>query len=159
LSEEEYNPIPTDLDADQAKAAVLDTCKSPLEMDIAEMSRGLEKWGFKIKEFERLSEPNPRVLQEYIVWIDSHYGIELAKTNMANWLQNIPEFPWLGKWDFVVNYAKMNFAGNEFTVRVTRYTDPFYRLHGLNIKVPWPEYSRRELLKATTWQRPLIHVK
>jgi hypothetical protein len=146
------------LSIDEAKAIVLDTCKSPLEMDIAQMRRGLAQQGFSIIEFERLTDPDPHTLQQYMVWIESaNMELQQAKTGMAAWLQGMPEFPWVGKWDFVVKYARMNMAYSEFTVRITRYSTAIYQMHGLNIRIPWPERSRRELLNTTAWQRPLIY--
>jgi hypothetical protein len=148
------NPIPVDLDEDAAKAIVLETCKSALEMDIAQMKRGLEKWGFRIKDFERLTDPYPYppTLQEYMVWVECHYAWDLAKTNFSNWLQGLPDFPWVGKWDFVVNAQVMNMATREFTVRVTRFLGYVHSLHGLPIRVPWPD-RRREIIDTTRWQR------
>lgn len=142
--------------ADEAKAIVLDTCKSPLDMDIAQMRLGLEKWGFTISDFERFSAPDAETFQTYMVWIESgNMGIEQARTNMANWLKGMPEFPWVGHWDFVVKYAQMNMAYSEFTVRITRFTSAIYQMHGLNIRIPWPQRSRREIANTTAWQRPL----
>lgn len=144
---------------DQAKAIVLETCKSPLQMDIAQMKRGLEYWGFEIKEYELLSDGKPGVLQEYMVWLDCHYGIELARTNIANWLTGLKDFPWIGRWDYVVNYAKMGglvVQRADFTVVVTRYSGGVFNVHGVDVKMPWPN-RRRELIDETKWQRPYLY--
>lgn len=165
------SPIPVEPDVDQIKSAVLETCRSPIEMDIAQMRRGLEKWGFKITEYERLTDDRDRhVLQEYMVWIDSSYGIELARTNIGNWLQEMPTFPWIGRWDFVVKYSHVKkFKGDggnlsdfslrvecDFTVRVRRWSGGLFNVHGVAVKVPWAD-RRREIMKSTAWQRPLIY--
>lgn len=156
------NPIPTDPDRDQVKSIVLDTCKSPIQMDIAEMRRGLEKWGFKIDDFELLNDDKPGVLKEHMVWLSGHTGIEAAKANITNWLMELKEFPWIGRWDFVVKYVRFHRHGEaydpsgDFTVAVTRYTGGIFNIHGLPIRTLWPD-RRRELVDDTKWQRPYIN--
>jgi hypothetical protein len=152
------NPIQDDLDRDQVKAIVLDTCKSPLEMDIAQMQRSLEKWGFKVEEFELLNEPSPGALKEHMVWLTCNYGIELARTNIENWLTGLKDFPWIGRWDFVVKYARFHRHGpvsdprGDFTVAVTRFSGGVFNVHGVRAKMPWPD-RKREIVDETKWQR------
>ena len=55
-------------------------------------------------------------------------------------------------YDFVVNAQVMNMATREFTVRVTRFLGYVHSLHGLPIRVPWPD-RRREVIAETRWQR------
>lgn len=113
---------------DEAKAIVLDTCKSPMDMDIAEMRPGLEMRGFTISDFERLTAPH--VFQQYLVWVDCPHGYELAKKHFENWLMSLSDFPWIGKWDYIITGA--------FTVRVTRYQG-HYGISPWVGKLPWPE--------------------
>lgn len=134
------------MNIDEAKAIVLDTCKSTLEMDIAQMRPGLEKRGFTISDFERL---DPHTFQQYLVWVDCPHGYELAKKNFESWLMSLSDFPWVGKWDFIIIGA--------FTVRVTRSPDHVYGVSPWVGKLPWPEHCN-ETIEAAKWQRPLIEI-
>jgi hypothetical protein len=128
------------LTKDEAKDLIIDTCKTAVQMEIAHMQRTLELWGFKIEDFELCNDPSEGVLPLYVVWLDSRYGIDLARANIQNWLERLPRFHWLGAWEFVVKYCK--FPGQpqaEFTFTVSKYLNDFWSLRGLHgFRPKWP---------------------
>jgi hypothetical protein len=133
-------PIPDEPDHDAAKDVVIDTCKSSLEMDIAEMlksglGRGF-KGGFKVEEFERLSEPDPAMLQHYLVTLDCHYWIELAQKHVLEWLEELPDWPWQGHWTFVVHLIPQ--ANAEWSFQVVRYSTGVWHIKNSDAKPKWP---------------------
>jgi hypothetical protein len=134
------------LTLDEAKDFTLETCKTPMQMDIAEMTRGLEKWGFKITDFERLSDmAQTDVLQEYMVWLECNYGAELMKQNVINWLEGLPDWPWLGHWCFVVKFHISNQPRAEWTFEIVRWSQGGWSTRKTDAVPKWPDqFTRRK---------------
>lgn len=130
---------------DEAKDFVLETCKTAMKIDLAEMNRrGLEKWGFRIVDYERLSDPDPTILQEFMVWLECSYGAELMKQNVINWLEGMPDWPWLGHWCFVVKYHIPNQPPHEWTFEIVRWAAGGWSTRKTDAVPKWPDaFSRR----------------
>lgn len=139
------NPIPDDVDRDKAKDILIDTCKTPLQMDLAQMTRSLEKWGFKVVDYERLTDPDPAILQHFMVWLECDYGAALMKQNVVNWLEGLPDFPWRGHWCFVVKYAIMNQPRGEWTFEVVKWNQGGWSTRKTDAIPKWPDaFSRKK---------------
>lgn len=93
-----------EMNVDEIKDFTLETCRTPMQMDLHQMSKGLEKWGFKIEDWDNLSPELPGAMPIYLVWLDCSYGLDLCKTNLNNWVDEC-QFPWLGSWTFVVRFC------------------------------------------------------
>jgi hypothetical protein len=128
------------MDIEETKKFVADTCKTPFQMDLHGIRMGLLKWGFKIVDDEVLSDPDElEQLPLYLVWVECDYGIDLARTNLQNWLHDLREFPWVGSWTFVVKFWNKPGEIKEFEFRVTKYLGNVWKISGLSCAQPrWP---------------------
>jgi hypothetical protein len=117
-------------------------------MDLHEMqSRGLEQWGFRVVDYERLSDPDPDTLQHYMVWLECGYGAALMKQNIINWLEGMPDWPWLGHWTFVVKYQIPNQPTHDWTFEIVRWSQGGWSTRKTDAVPKWPDqYTRQKRL-------------
>lgn len=128
---------------DEAKDLILDTCKTSMQMDLHEMGRGLEKWGFRVVDYERLSDPDPATLQEFMVWLECSYGVELMKRNVINWLEGMSRWPWVGHWCFVTKYHIPNQPNAEWTFEIVKFLQGGWSVRKTDAVPKWPDGLRR----------------
>lgn len=128
------------MDAEEAKKFVIGTCETPFMMDMHDLKAGLSKWGFKVDDYEILTDPSDlEVLPLYLVWLECDYRYNLARENVRNWLHDMREFPWTGSWTFVLRFWHTPSVTKEFEFRVTKYLGNVWKISGLSEAKPrWP---------------------
>jgi hypothetical protein len=122
---------------DEAKDILIETCQSPMQMDMAQMTPSLEKWGFKITDYERMSD-STEVLQQYMVWLECSYGVELMKRNVIVWLEGLKEWPWTGQWTFVVDFYIPNMPKGEWTFEIVKFNEGGWSVRKTDACPKWP---------------------
>lgn len=112
-----------------------------MSIDIEALRRSLLPWGFKIDDYERLSDPGENSLHQFMVWLNSGYEINEAKQAICRWLESLPDWPFLGQWVFVLRYGK-----GEWSFEVIKYSGGRWALHKTDAEPKWFQPAIRRWL-------------